>query len=227
MARAASMLENTLLWRQECRPWEKPCALCLENPLALNMRLVGFDASGRAVIYTCFGQAHDRFKSTEAADHLTHCLEQTALMMEARASFLPDEETAEQWVWVIDFYGFALRDNHPQTGLLTAALLNHYPERMGCCVLYGAPGLFSGLWAVVKPLLDPVTTQKIRFAESFEGFGLGDEMTEWLQKEAAVVRRDRPARGTGCPARGSPDDIEARRYWKPTPPTPRHNFNIH
>ena len=226
VAQAAMMCENTLRWRQELRPWEKPCSQCLANPLAHNLRLVGFDARGRAVIFTVFAQAHDRFRPTEAADHLTHCLEQTQLALAARAAH-PATRTlpqSEQWVWVVDFYGFALQDNHPQTGLLTAALLNHYPERLGCCVLFGAPALFSGLWAVVKPLLDPVTAAKVRFVSSqepsFGDYGLGAEMTHWLQKECAEVRRDRPARGTGCPAPGSPDDIEARRYWLPPPGAP-------
>lgn len=45
---------------------------------------------------------------------------------------------------VVDFDGFALRDNSPATGKLFATTLQaHYPERLTLMVLYDAPWLFS------------------------------------------------------------------------------------
>jgi len=57
---AAAMLRATLVWRRSAgldhaRP--RPCAKCLsDGPLSHNLRLVGFDESGRAVLYSCFAQ---------------------------------------------------------------------------------------------------------------------------------------------------------------------------
>ena len=39
----------------------------------------------------------------------------------------------------------------------------HYPERLGLFLVVGAPRIFSGLWHVLQPLVDPFTRQKIKF----------------------------------------------------------------
>lgn len=43
----------------------------------------------------------------------------------------------------------------------TRILGGHFPERLGHCVLYKAPFVFWTLWSMVKPLLDPVTRDKV------------------------------------------------------------------
>ena len=42
---------------------------------------------------------------------------------------------SDKWVLVVDFHGFGLKDAHPKTSVLTLHLLNHYPERLGVCVM--------------------------------------------------------------------------------------------
>lgn len=42
-------------------------------------------------------------------------------------------------------------------------LANHYPERMGVLWMYDAPYIFWGLWTVVSPFIDVVTSKKIIF----------------------------------------------------------------
>ena len=39
----------------------------------------------------------------------------------------------------------------------------HYPERLGLFLVVGALRIFSGLWHVLQPLVDPFTRQKIKF----------------------------------------------------------------
>jgi hypothetical protein len=39
----------------------------------------------------------------------------------------------------------------------------HYPERVGHCVLYKTPAVFTAFWKVARRLLDPVTAAKIMF----------------------------------------------------------------
>ena len=43
-----------------------------------------------------------------------------------------------------------------------------YPERLGACLFYRPPNVFYGLWKAVKPLVDPRTAGKIRFAFNAE-----------------------------------------------------------
>lgn len=38
---------------------------------------------------------------------------------------------------------------------------NHYPETMGFMFIINAPYLFSTVWSLVKPWLDPATQEKI------------------------------------------------------------------
>lgn len=45
------------------------------------------------------------------------------------------------------------------------SLQNHYPERMGMCLLLSPPSVFSMLWKVVKPWLAPRTVSKIHFID--------------------------------------------------------------
>lgn len=43
------------------------------------------------------------------------------------------------------------------------ALQTNYPERLGRMWMINAPWLFSGLWRVIKKMLDKKTTDKVIF----------------------------------------------------------------
>lgn len=73
-------------------------------------------------------------------------------------------EDVEQWVWVSDFFGFSFGDMNPSMAKEFVELSSvHYPERLGVYLVIDAPKIFEGLWKLVKPWLDPVTVQKIKF----------------------------------------------------------------
>lgn len=71
-----------------------------------------------------------------------------------------------QWVLIIDFLGYGMRDNNPMAAVLLKQLLAHYPERLGLAILIDAPMIFSGLWALLRPLLDENTSKKVVFVKS-------------------------------------------------------------
>ena len=52
------------------------------------------------------------------------------------------------------------------------------PFRLGTLILYNAPTVFWGLWAVVKGFVDPVTRKKIVFASKSEGKAVFEELFE-------------------------------------------------
>ncbi|GAB5361833.1 hypothetical protein AAMO2058_000746600 [Amorphochlora amoebiformis] len=56
---------------------------------------------------------------------------------------------------------------------------NFYPERLSVCFFINAPWIFTGVWAVVKHFLDPVTQQKIRIL----GSGYQEALIEVIGEE--------------------------------------------
>lgn len=112
-------------------------------------------------------------------------------------------EGVEKWVWVMDFHGFGFADCNPKIGKIFLDITaTHYPERLGNIIVAGAPSLFNGLWSMLKPLVDEVTKEKIRFVpydadsktkgqQLREGMKdiFGDELTEWMVAEMADNRR--------------------------------------
>jgi hypothetical protein len=130
------------------------------------MRVVGFDTLGRPVLYTCFSQAHDRWEPTANVKHLVEAMECTQALINERG---PDMNPSGKWVWFVDFDGYSLADNNPHTTLLCAQMLHYYPERLGQCVLFGAPWLFGSIWRLVRPLLNEVTASKVLFLEGTAG----------------------------------------------------------
>lgn len=42
-------------------------------------------------------------------------------------------------------------------------LSRHYPERLGVCLIWNAPSIFSGCWNIIKQSLDEVTANKVIF----------------------------------------------------------------
>lgn len=43
----------------------------------------------------------------------------------------------------------------------------YYPETLGSCLIHRAPWVFSTVWNLITPLLDPVVATKIHFTKDF------------------------------------------------------------
>lgn len=75
---------------------------------------------------------------------------------------------------------------------LIKILERHYPERMDRVVVINCSWLVATLWAIVSPLLDPVTRDKIIFLTSYFHDGLLDFVKEdhpYLQYADEVAKR--------------------------------------
>lgn len=60
-------------------------------------------------------------------------------------------------------------------------LTQHYPERLGICLILNAPYIFSGFWILIRQLLDKRTCNKVIFVN-------GDEaISEYLPPEILPV----------------------------------------
>ncbi|KAG8459841.1 hypothetical protein KFE25_014404 [Diacronema lutheri] len=196
---ASHQLVGSWQWQQRVRPHALVCAACERDARSHSLRPVGFDAQGRLVLYTCFATAHDRFDPATATAHLTR------LLHDAQALLDSDERLAPKWVLVVDFHGYALRDNNPRTATNAIWLLHHFPERLGLALLLDAPLLFGALWRAIRRLLKPSTAQKVSFVSSMDTtdpnvLALGTPMIAWLRAEAAENRSPYGA---------------AKRHWEP------------
>lgn len=70
-----------------------------------------------------------------------------------------------QWVVVLDMQSYKSGNSPPLSATTETIriLQRHFPERAKHIIFLDAPRVFSLLWVVVRPLLDPVTRAKIVF----------------------------------------------------------------
>eukprot|EP00927_Polykrikos_kofoidii_P038772 TRINITY_DN3318_c0_g1_i1.p1 TRINITY_DN3318_c0_g1~~TRINITY_DN3318_c0_g1_i1.p1 ORF type:complete len:476 (-),score=46.42 TRINITY_DN3318_c0_g1_i1:287-1564(-) len=218
---AAAALASTIRWRAATKPASHECSDCQKNPHSHNMRIVGLDLLGRPVIYSCFSQSQHRFDPETNMEHFTRVMEDACSMLDRRSSSL----LSEQVVWIADFHGYSmLKDSSPRTGVLTARLLAHYPERLGRGVILDAPPFFERTWTVLKRMLNEVTVSKVCFArrnngtlEEELGRWAGNPLRTWLLAEIddnrlPVCQNGRKEywvkpRSGGHDARGAPDFV--------------------
>ena len=189
MANSAKMLRATLAWRRKLRPWAARCPKCPAIPGFHPMRMVGFDAAGRVLFYTCFAQAHrDHF--TNSRDHLLFSFEQAAKTFRATAPY-----ASRKWVYICDFAGYGWRDNKMgPTRELVHIMSAHYPERLAYFLCVNAPGIFRFFYKALKPFVDPRTYEKVRWcagekevaSKAAELFPPG--LARWLTEEVALNR---------------------------------------
>lgn len=51
---------------------------------------------------------------------------------------------------------------------LITCLESYYPETLGACLIHKAPWVFSTVWGMITPLLDPVVASKIHFTKNLQ-----------------------------------------------------------
>ena len=169
---AETQLLATIEWRQQDSTLNlqfHQSPLASQNPYAMSMRIIGVDKDGRPICFTSFAQSNDRWNVDANIAHMTLLMESCCQMIYNRLRLngtTNNNETASsrQWIFVIDFDGFAMKDAaNPKSGVLTAKLLQNYPELMNMVILLNSPYLFSGMYALIKPFLDDRVKSKINF----------------------------------------------------------------
>ena len=130
---------------------------------------------------------------------------------------------SRQWIWVVDFAGFGWRDQNPQSGILTAKLLAHFPEYLHLGILVNAPLVFRAMYRLIVPFLDERTQSKVLFVNGSSRDEwmavleprIGRRAATWICNETDENEQMRNKR-TGT-ANG---DQQWKRYWiPPTDPT--------
>lgn len=183
---STKMLTEAVEWRREYRPLKADCTYCHENPGFHCIRQVGFDSSGRPIIYSNFSQASAAKNSP--ADTIMHCVQ---MLENVRRSF---KGSATKIVMVIDCSGMTLPCCNPNLGRqVMHVFADFYPERLGRAVVVNHKAIFQQIWRAIKRFLDPVTASKMTFiklknlSEGLREFC--DESTaKWLEEEIRMNR---------------------------------------
>jgi hypothetical protein len=119
-------------------PPPQPCPGCLEDHRAHSFYPVGPTARGEPVTYSNY-LATD----TDPAGNVNH--------MRYAMDCLFQDTSLHRMTWVMDMHGFGRKHLSPSVARRVLTLFaDHYPERLGCAIIYDAPYMFYGLFSAVK-----------------------------------------------------------------------------
>ncbi|KXS15297.1 CRAL/TRIO domain-containing protein [Gonapodya prolifera JEL478] len=112
---------------------------------------------------------HDRY------DPVTETSRLTVLQMELGRQLLCSP--IETCTIIFDMTDFGLKNmDFPFVKLLVSCLEAYYPESLGVLLIVNAPWVFSGVWKIISPWIDPVVRSKIQFCS-------GAELPTWIDKD--------------------------------------------
>ncbi|KAI9266933.1 CRAL-TRIO domain-containing protein [Sporodiniella umbellata] len=89
---------------------------------------------------------------------------------------------------VFNMDGFTLKNmDFDFVKFLVTCFEAYYPETLGSCLIHKAPWVFSTVWNLITPLLDPVVASKIHFTKDL------NELTQYVDMSAlpAIVSGDK------------------------------------
>jgi len=100
-----------------------------------------------------------------------------------RKSAKPDEE---RFTIVMDLGRFSLKCmDYEACKVLIAILQSHYPETLGAMLIVDSPIIFSACWVVIKPWIDPITVDKVKFIarDKLQDFFSSDAIPEAIKNK--------------------------------------------
>ncbi|KAG5492235.1 hypothetical protein GH5_01145 [Leishmania sp. Ghana 2012 LV757] len=153
ISEAFSMLENTVKWWKETGSETWQCDTCMENPNHHMGQFIGWDKEHRPVMFMSMRWGPERKNPLR---HMVCSFNHLIRLMPVGV---------EKWVCVTDFETYShLHDGKPSVGVSVIRVIqDHYPERLGKMVCINPPKLFSILWKLILPVIDPVTRTKVEF----------------------------------------------------------------
>lgn len=162
---AEKRLIDTLLWRRKFGVYDKltPEHISPENETGKQI-ILGFDTEGRPCQYLNPGRQNTD-ASHRQVEHLVFMVERAIQLMP------PGQETL---ALLINFKSSSGRSNTAppisQAKEVLHILQTHYPERLGKALIINMPFLVVGFFKIIKPLLDPVTKEKLKFNEDMKAY---------------------------------------------------------
>lgn len=190
VAKAAKLMTQALEWRARRQPEIHDYAELEKEARTGKVRVSGKDRFGRPVVVldstvqnTEDREAHVRF----LAFNLEHALRMA-------------QAPVEKYVIFMHLTDFSLANN-PSWSMIKevcAMLVSCFCECCGHVVVYGAPRVFSIVFAAVKPLIDPTTATKIIFANDRNNEILEDVIgPNWRLLSGVGYNRESPDSSPG------------------------------
>lgn len=205
-AAASAALQASCTWRLDAmHPDGSPraCGACALDNESHCIVPLGRTALGSPLLYMSAPRARN-LNTKDCVDHLIEALERSF-------SFPQNDEIPETGVWVFDGRGYTLLAGamNPNLGIAYARTLqNHFPERLGKCLLVDVNWAFSTFWALVRPFVAPATAAKIVQISGREALVSAlDELQVSRQQKAWVLEAyDMEPLPGNLPAVPLPDD---------------------
>ncbi|KAI8869962.1 CRAL/TRIO domain-containing protein [Ramicandelaber brevisporus] len=158
--KAEEMMAEAYEWREKIDIFE----IINKGESSLNKvvleKSIGFvkgqDRYGRPVVRT-ITKLHSQkdMNETESLRFLVTFIENCRLFL---------RHPHEKMTIIFDLTDFGLKNmDTPFVNMLIKCLERYYPESLAMFIIYGAPWVFSGIWRMISPLLDPVVASKIKF----------------------------------------------------------------
>ncbi|KAI1337934.1 CRAL/TRIO domain protein [Xylariaceae sp. FL0016] len=98
----------------------------------------------------------------------------------ARCLFVPPVESA---CVLFDMTGFSLSNMEWFiVKFIIQCFEANYPECLGVLLIHNAPWVFSGLWKIIRGLLDPVVKAKVNFTQNVQ------DLEKWIPPENIIKR---------------------------------------
>ncbi|KXS13266.1 CRAL/TRIO domain-containing protein, partial [Gonapodya prolifera JEL478] len=154
VTKAAAMLSATLKWRFGTYKPHTVTKEEVEQESGGNNYVSGFDKHARPIMYL---KKRGVVKDPVLNVRLLMSMVEFAVTVMAPG--------VGQMVIIMDMKEYTWANRPPASVTMDTLnfLSNHYPERLGKCFIVDAPWVFSTLWNLVRPFLDPVTAAKISF----------------------------------------------------------------
>lgn len=151
LEKAMEQLEKTVEWRKNPENCATTCSMCEENPNLHCGQFVGWDLLHRPVMFMSMRWGPER----------KHPLKHMMAMYYHMERLMP--VGVEKWVCMTDFETYShLKDSNPSMGIsVIQAMQLHFPERLGKMILVNPPSVFSFLWKLFSPVIDPPTKEKV------------------------------------------------------------------
>lgn len=162
------------------------CPKCAERPRSHSFYPIGPSAAGEPVAYSNYAA-----EDTAADSNVVH------MRFAMDHLFSEGVPRLARMIWVMDMQFFGRKHLSPAVARKVLGLFaDHYPERLGCAVVYDAPLIFSGLFRAVRLFADPVTVRKVVFVkhdlkkrrEELEAVGILGECLDRLLLEIDEAR---------------------------------------
>lgn len=182
---AEKRLIDTLLWRRQFGVYDKLTWDHISPESETGKQIIlGFDKEGRPCQYLNPGRQNTE-PSHRQVEHLVFMIERSIELMPA------GQETL---ALLINFKSSSGRSNTSppisQAKEVLHILQTHYPERLGKALIINMPWMVVGFFKIIKPLLDPVTKEKLKFNEAMALYVPKEQLWSEFSDGALVFEYD-------------------------------------